>query len=667
MDFTDTDSVLEKLLSTNQDYQELLMFCSELSNEIETPHENASGKKYPSVLTQCILEYFKRKNNFTSSVWYSKKDCEKEKMTPVTEPITFTRIGADGGIFGYELYNSDQVTEKKSNNASENTPETKTKPLSYIQKAILNCIKDFQGQYGRGGIAKILKGSKAIKDNEFNKKALSSVYFGAAEDMTQNAILAEIDTLIEDNALVIKKGTFGRPLLTVAESIEIPEFDVNEKSTPTKASFDITEDDDEKFKEIMTLIKHGDNVFITGHAGTGKSYILNKLKERIPSLVVTSTTGIAAVNVKGQTLHSWAGVGICNRPVDQTVERILKKSSLRKNITSATILAIDEISMLDTNTFEYVDAVLREVRNNTAPFGGLQLILIGDFFQLPPVNKENNGERKYCFESPLWEELNLKTVVLTKNYRQKEKDFIKVLSDMRVNALTDEDIKFLQNRDFMYDDDLSEVLHIFATNNEADGYNNMMLRRVDSKEYHLYAFDGVYRNKKLVTTPTTVRETNMFKRIDNVCNADKDIVLKNCARVMLLINLDFEKGLINGSCGTVMEIDDEYVNVLFDNGVTAKIQQHDFEFYNNEELVAVRKQFPLRLAYGITIHKSQGMSLDKLVVDCSRIFEKGQAYVACSRIKTSDGLYLRNFTPERVMVDQKVVDFYNKVCTPAIF
>ena len=345
----------------------------------------------------------------------------------------------------------------------------------------------------------------------------------------------------------------------------------------------------------------------------------------------------------------------------------MKKSSLRKNITGATILAIDEISMLDTNTFEYVDAVLREVRNNTAPFGGLQLILIGDFFQLPPVNKENNGERKYCFESPLWEELNLKTVVLTKNYRQKEKDFIKVLSDMRVNALTDEDIKFLQNRDFMYDDDLSEVLHIFATNNEADGYNNMMLRRVDSKEYHLYAFDGVYRNKKLVTTPTTVRETNMFKRIDNVCNADKDIVLKNCARVMLLINLDFEKGLINGSCGTVMEIDDEYVNVLFDNGVTAKIQQHDFEFYNNEELVAVRKQFPLRLAYGITIHKSQGMSLDKLVVDCSRIFEKGQAYVACSRIKTSDGLYLRNFTPERVMVDQKVVDFYNKVCTPAIF
>ena len=127
---------------------------------------------------------------------------------------------------------------------------------------------------------------------------------------------------------------------------------------------------------------------------------------------------------------------------------------------------------------------------------------------------------------------------------------------------------------------------------------------------------------------------------------------------MLLINYDFEKGLINGSCGEVKEINEDYILVYFDNGQCAKITRHDFEFYNNEKLIALRRQFPLRLAYGITIHKSQGMSLDKLVVDCSRIFEKGQAYVALSRIKTLNGLYLQNFNPAKVMTDEKVVEFY---------
>ena len=657
MDFAKTDDVLEILLSTEKDYQYLTEVCADLYKNIKIPHENASGRKYPSVLTQCILECFKIKNNFSSSVWYSKKECVQQKMTPVTAPVSFSRVGSDGEIFGYELYNSDQVKEYGE---TITTVKSDTKNYTFLQKAIINCVNDFQGLYGRGGIAKLLKGSKAIKENGFNDKALTSVYYGLAEDMTLTSLSSEIDTLIDDKILVIKKGTFGRPLLTIPQDIEIPNLDISEKSTGINSSVMICdEEDDENFKNIMNIIQNGENLFITGHAGTGKSYILNKLKQRIPSLVVTSTTGIAAVNVKGQTLHSWAGVGICNRSVEQTVERILKKSSLKKNIQKAAILAIDEISMLDINTFEYVDMVLRKVRDNWAPFGGLQLILIGDFFQLPPVNKDNSKELKYCFESDLWQDLKLKTVLLTENYRQKEKDFIEILSHMRINALTKDDINFLKQREFRYDNDLSDILHIFATNSEADNYNNTRLRSIDSKEYHLFSFDGIYKGKKLITTPKTEKDSNILKRIDTVCNAEKNIVIKNYARVMLLINLDFEKGLINGSCGTVLEIDEDYILILFDNGVTSKIERHDFEFYNNEELIAVRKQFPIRLAYGITIHKSQGMSLDKLVVDCSRIFEKGQAYVAFSRIKTFEGLYLHNFNPSRVMVDSKVANFYN--------
>ena len=204
-------------------------------------------------------------------------------------------------------------------------------------------------------------------------------------------------------------------------------------------------------------------------------------------------------------------------------------------------------------------------------------------------------------------------------------------------------------------------MHIFATNQEADNYNNMKFSKINSEEYKLFAFDGVYKGEKLVENPTNLREENILKRIDVVCSAEKSISLKIGVRVMLLINLDFEKGLINGSCGEVREINSDYILVYFDNGQSTKITRHDFEFYNNEKLIALRRQFPLRLAYGITIHKSQGMSLDKLVVDCSRIFEKGQAYVALSRIKTLNGLYLRNFNPAKVMVDNTVVEFYKNL------
>ena len=207
--------------------------------------------------------------------------------------------------------------------------------------------------------------------------------------------------------------------------------------------------------------------------------------------------------------------------------------------------------------------------------------------------------------------MDLYSVLLTKNYRQNEENLITALSNMRTNSLTDADIKLLKTRECKENIDTQNALHIFATNQEADNYNNMKFSKINSEEYKLFAFDGVYKGEKLVENPTNLREENILKRIDVVCSAEKSISLKIGVRVMLLINLDFEKGLINGSCGEVRE---------------------------NEKLIALRRQFPLRLAYGITIHKSQGMSLDKLVVDCSRIFEKGQAYVALSRIKTLNGL-----------------------------
>ena len=458
--------------------------------------------------------------------------------------------------------------------------------------------------------------------------------------------------------LVTTKVSFGRPILKINPKYENEIDSIAENTIPN----DINEtNDDENILRVLYLIKQKKNVFITGHAGTGKSYILSKLKERIPKLVITSTTGIAAVNVKGQTLHSWAGIGICNTSIEQAVDKILKRSSVKNQIQKCKILAIDEISMLDIKTFEYVDAVLKQVRNSEKPFGGIQVIFIGDFFQLPPVEKKEDVNQKYCFELNLWKDLDLYSVLLTKNYRQNEENLITALSNMRTNSLTDADIKLLKTRECKENIDTQNALHIFATNQEADNYNNMKFSKINSEEYKLFAFDGVYKGEKLVENPTNLREENILKRIDVVCSAEKSISLKIGVRVMLLINLDFEKGLINGSCGEVREINSDYILVYFDNGQSTKITRHDFEFYNNEKLIALRRQFPLRLAYGITIHKSQGMSLEKLVVDCSRIFEKGQAYVALSRIKTLNGLYLRNFNPAKVMVDNTVVEFYKNL------
>ena len=454
-------------------------------------------------------------------------------------------------------------------------------------------------------------------------------------------------------------------------------------STPGHLQLNMEEsqEDNKDYQKVLSLLMSGENVFLTGYAGTGKSYILNKLKEKLKkNLTITSTTGIAAVNVKGQTLHSWAGVGLCKNPVHKTIEKIYSRPSVVKQIRSCKILAIDEISMLNTETFEYVDEVLKVVRESVAPFGGIQVLFIGDFYQLPPVegvNKEgvNNKEyslfdedtltdtftHRYCFDSPLWEDFKLKNVVLKQNYRQSEKDFIRALSDMRTNSLTEEDTELLKSRETYLDTFETNMLHIFSTNFEADKYNMAKFNMIDEPVKVFEAQDGVYRGAKAVYSGFTENEKYILEIFGKNCRAEKEIALKLGAKVMLLVNLDFNRGLINGSCGDIQSFNESTITIKFDNGEVADIPRHRFEYYYHDKLTAERTQFPLKLAYGITIHKSQGMTLDKLVVDCSRIFEKGQAYVAMSRVKTLNGLYLKNFSKDKVMVDERVAEFYSNL------
>ena len=458
------------------------------------------------------------------------------------------------------------------------------------------------------------------------------------------------------------------------EKVFADEYEVVKKSTSENKK-----NEDEDYKKVLTLLENGENVFLTGFAGTGKSYILNKLKNKLKkNLTITSTTGIAAVNVKGQTLHSWAGIGLCRNTIFNTVEKIKKRPSQYRQILNCKILAVDEISMLNIEAFEYVNEVLKSVRECDKPFGGIQVLFIGDFFQLPPVegvgvnragvnavgvNDRNYGieERRYCFDSPLWEELNLQNVILKKNYRQSEENFITALAHMRENCLDASDIQLLNTRCTDMDTYETDILHIFSTNEEANRYNITKFNMIEEPVRIFRAEDGVYRGNKFVTEELTESENYILEIFSKNCRAEKEIALKSGARVMLLVNMDFNKGLINGACGIIQSFAENGIEIKFDNGVAANIPKNTFEYYYNDRVVAERVQYPLKLAYGITIHKSQGMTLDRLVVDCAKIFERGQAYVAMSRVKTLEGLYIKNFEPAKVLVDSKVAKFYENL------
>ena len=509
-----------------------------------------------------------------------------------------------------------------------------------IEQIIISCVEEFGG-IGLKRLSKVLQGKSTL-----GEKSQSSKYFGVLNDYSLTDIMAFIHGVIDKKLVTVSKFR-GNDVVRAKRNSNFK----NEECANISHSNNIvisTESDDENIAKALKLLSENKNVFITGHAGTGKSYILEKLKEIISDIVITSTTGLAAVNVKGQTIHSWAGIGICDQPVEKTINKILGNYTISKRIRDCKILAIDEVSMLDIKTFEYIDQVLRRIRSIDKPFGGILTIFIGDFYQLPPVEDGNSELKKgYCFQTELWNEFKFEPIILTKNYRQTEENLIKALADIRTNAMTAEDEKLLRTRECENSDDLSDILHIFATNEEAEKYNEYNFKPLKDTAKKFYAKDTF--------------ESKSWLDIDKCCRAEKEIELNVGARVMLLTNLDFEKCLINGSCGNVLEMDDDYILVKFDNGVTSEIKRHNFEFYRNNKLIAKRSQFPLKLAYGITIHKSQGMSLDRLVVDGTKVFEKGQVYVALSRIRTLNGLYLINFDPNKIKVDEKVVDFYNNL------
>lgn len=447
------------------------------------------------------------------------------------------------------------------------------------------------------------------------------------------------------------------------------------KQTSTDSVENVTNAEDKVFEHVIALIEDGYNIFITGGAGVGKSYTLNKIKEKYKDkLHITSTTGISAINVNGQTIHSWAGIGLADKPIDEVVKKIRRKATLYKTLLCCEMLAIDEISMLDSSTFTYINEVLKAVRENDKPFGGIQVLIFGDFFQLPPVRMEEDG-KDFCFNSQTWTELNLKAVILKDVKRQSEKELSEALNNVRIDKTSAEDLKVFYKRDVEPDYEApKDILQIFGTNADADAYNDKCFKEIPERPYIYEAKDELYiyndigessvtvlNTKDIANTKVSKYDLMALKKFNEDCKAPEKLELKEGCRVMLLKNIDVKRGLANGSCGTIKQLTSGSIDILFDNGVRANMLPVEFEYIKEGRTKIKRTQYPLRLAYGITIHKSQGMTFDKLVVNFNRIFDYGQAYVALSRTKTLEGLIIRGFDHNKIIANKKVVDFYKQL------
>ncbi|KAH1166023.1 ATP-dependent DNA helicase PIF1-like isoform X1 [Mauremys mutica] len=407
---------------------------------------------------------------------------------------------------------------------------------------------------------------------------------------------------------------------------------------------------------VLSAVLSGKNVFFTGSAGTGKSYLLKKIVGSLPpkSTYATASTGVAACHVGGTTLHAFAGIGSGKAPLDQCIE-LAQRTGVRQHWLSCQHLIIDEISMVEGKFFDKLEAVARAVRKRDDPFGGIQLIICGDFLQLPPVSK-GNEETKFCFQAESWRKCIHVNMELTEVRRQTEKSFISLLRTIRLGRCTDEVTRqLLQTATNRVERDGILATRLCTHKDDVELTNERRLQQLPGE---MHSYEAVDSDPMLV------------KAIDAQCPVSHCIQLKPGAQVILTKNLDVSRGLVNGARGVVVEFETEgkgLPRVRFLCGVTEVIRLERWVFKGPSGIYLSRQQLPLKLAWAISIHKSQGMSLDCVEISLSRVFESGQAYVALSRARNLEGLRVLDFDPNIVRANPYVLQFYSHLQKELLF
>uniref|UniRef100_A0A1I7Z420 ATP-dependent DNA helicase PIF1 n=1 Tax=Steinernema glaseri TaxID=37863 RepID=A0A1I7Z420_9BILA len=409
---------------------------------------------------------------------------------------------------------------------------------------------------------------------------------------------------------------------------------------------------EEQKRIIRVVLREKQSLFFTGSAGTGKSLVLKKIIGSLPaaSTFVTAATGVAACQIGGTTLHSFVGIGTGTASLSNCIRLVEEKKGLVAQWKSCTHLIIDEISMVSGDYFEKMEAVARTIRRSNLPFGGIQLIITGDFLQLPPV-VQRSDEPKFCFQTAAWSRCVKRTVVLRKVHRQNDNRFVEILNQIRVGRCDDAATVDIQNTwKNRFEPDMGIVATKLCTHTkDADSVNQRNLEMLEGRTRHFIAQDES-------AIPDTLNK-----------NVPRDLTLKVGAQVMLTKNVDLSKGMSNGSRGVIKTFSkDGYPIVQFldkrapKEGVEVKPYPFSVRIAGCDGL-AVRRQIPLMLAWAISIHKSQGLTLDAVEVCLDRVFADGQAYVALSRARSLSSLCVLGFEARNVIANEAVVAYYESL------
>jgi len=447
---------------------------------------------------------------------------------------------------------------------------------------------------------------------------------------------------------------------------------------------------DPEQENAIRLMNSGNiNVFLTGGGGTGKSKVLETFitnyKKRFPTtwrqlLGITSTTGSSALLIGGTTIHSFSGIGVSKTDDDVLIERLAKRRYLSKRWRELKTLIIDEVSMLTPRSFQLIYKLAQTIRKNTRPFGGVQIILSGDFCQLAPILEQHisNHTMEYCFEAPEWIASEIHTVYFKKIHRQTDIEFISALQKIRM-GISDQDTTSLLIQQFRKNIENPYGImpvQLFPTRDSANEVNQKHFTDLSkSNEINTFSMKidismrtEITDDDKSSTATAAISESTDIKihRAKSQLPIDDNIDLCIGCQVILVINLSIEDGLINGSKGKIEHFNENGEPVImFANGVRRAIALHEWEIEDGPHVIKAQG-LPLILGYGCTIHRSQGMSIDLAIIDIGRSIFKGaggygQIYVALSRVRTLQGLSILNFDPSRIKCHPKVIEFYRRI------
>lgn len=396
----------------------------------------------------------------------------------------------------------------------------------------------------------------------------------------------------------------------------------------------------------LELLRSGENVFLTGGAGSGKSFLIRYfMRELDPKVMpILASTGAAAVLLGGRTFHSFFGLGIMEGGPDATYERGLKDQKLMARLRKVEGFIIDEISMISGAALMIAEALAQRARDSRLPWGGLRVIAVGDFAQLPPVSQDK--QRDWCFLNQVWKSSGFQNVVLQHNKRVEDSRFLDILADIRHGLVSPAVKDFLDERVRPHDEE-DPGTRLFPRKIHADQFNRKKLDEINEEEV---VIDSIYfGGEKYIET------------LMKAAPVPLKLSLKIGCRVMFLQN-DPNKRWVNGTRGRVVEIYEDKLVIKKDGGREVQVEKSSFSMMDSEgNTLASVIQFPVTLAYATTIHKSQGATLDDLWCDISNLWEPGQAYVALSRLKTGEGLNLIGWRPRSIIVDPRVLDFYSRL------